>query len=85
MNRKSDKDFQSKRNTPFNCNFVPRRGFEPPTNSLGNCCSILLSYRGSLMFGSPKLSYFVQISNYLTINLQKNQLKNCLAYPLNLS
>ncbi len=25
---------------------VPRRGFEPLTSSLGNCCSILLSYRG---------------------------------------
>lgn len=25
---------------------VPPRGFEPPTNSLGNCCSIQLSYGG---------------------------------------
>lgn len=34
----------------FVADFVPRRGFEPPTNSLGNCCSILLSYRGIIIF-----------------------------------
>ena len=26
---------------------VPLEGFEPPTNGLGNRCSILLSYRGT--------------------------------------
>ena len=30
--------------------YVPPRGFEPPTNSLGNCCSIHTELRGQINF-----------------------------------